>query len=186
MNITVYLGSSEGTDPSLREAVAALGTWIGQSGNALVYGGSKSGLMGVLAESVVEAGGEATGVEPQFFIDQVLQYEGLTRLIATKDMTERKALMIELGDAFVAMPGGTGTLEEISEIMSKICLGHLDAPCILYNHNGYYDGLKQLLQNMVAEGLAAEQNIARIQFPSSIPELCALLQIHAAGDTEKD
>ncbi len=106
MNITVYLASSEGKDPTLREAVRAFGTWIGESGNALVYGGSKSGLMGVLAESVIEAGGEATGVEPQFFIDAVLQYEGLTRLIATKDMTERKELMIELGDAFIAFPGG--------------------------------------------------------------------------------
>ena len=105
MNITVYLASSEGKDPTLREAVRAFGTWIGESGNALVYGGSKSGLMGVLAESVIEAGGEATGVEPQFFIDAVLQYEGLTRLIATKDMTERKELMIELGDAFIAFPG---------------------------------------------------------------------------------
>jgi uncharacterized protein (TIGR00730 family) len=175
MNITVYLASSEGKDPALKEAVRAFGTWIGESGNALVYGGSKSGLMGILAESVVEAGGEATGVEPQFFIDAVLQYEGLTRLIATKDMTERKAIMIELGDAFVAFPGGTGTLEEISEIMSKVCLAHLDAPCILYNHNGYYDGLKQLLRTMVEQGLASESQLSLIHFADSVEEICDLL-----------
>ena len=130
MNITVYLGASEGADPTLREAVAEFGDWIAQSGNSLVYGGSRSGLMGVLAESVVTAGGEATGVEPEFFMDIAVQYENLTRLIVTKDMTERKAKMIELGDAFVALPGGTGTLEEISEIMSRNSLSQIDAPAL--------------------------------------------------------
>ena len=109
MNITVYLGAGEGNDPRLREAVEELGTWIGGSGNALIYGGSKCGLMGALAESVLKAGGEVTGVEPQFFVESVLQHEGLTRLIVTKDMTERKNKMIELGDACIAFPGGTGT-----------------------------------------------------------------------------
>ena len=81
MNITVYLGASEGNDPALRKAVEELGTWIGASGNALVYGGSKSGLMGALADSVLNAGGEVTGVEPQFFIENELQHDGLTKLI---------------------------------------------------------------------------------------------------------
>ncbi len=115
MNITVYLGSNEGNDPSLKEAVRALGAWIGNAGHALVYGGSKSGLMGELAESVLNAGGKVTGVEPQFFIDAGLEYDAITTLIVTKDMAERKAKMIELGDAFIAFPGGTGTLEEVSE-----------------------------------------------------------------------
>ena len=150
MNITVYLGAFEGNDPVLKKAVWELGTWIGQSGNALVYGGSKSGLMGEIAESVLQAGGKVTGVEPQFFVEQVLQHEGLTELIVTKDMTERKAKMIELGDAFIAFPGGTGTLEEISEIMSKVSLNQISAPCILYNLNGYYDSLKKLLHHMIA------------------------------------
>ena len=110
MNITVYLGAYEGNDPSLRSAVEALGTWIGRSGNCLVYGGSKSGLMGVLAKSVISSGGNAIGVEPAFFVAEELQYDELTELIVTKDMSERKAKMIELGDAFIALPGGTGTL----------------------------------------------------------------------------
>lgn len=130
MNITVYLGAFEGKDASLKQAVRELGTWIGESGNALVYGGSKSGLMGEIAESVLQAGGTVTGVEPKFFMDAELQYDGLTKLIVTKDMTERKTKMIELGDAFIAFPGGTGTLEEISEVMSKVSLKQLDAPCI--------------------------------------------------------
>lgn len=91
----------------------------GKSGNDLVYGGSKVGLMGILAESALDAGAQVTGVEPQFFIDQAVQLDTITRLIVTDTMAERKAKMIELGDAFIAFPGGTGTLEEISEIMSK-------------------------------------------------------------------
>ena len=83
MNITVYLGASEGSDPRLREAVEELGAWIGASGNALVYGGSKSGLMGAIADSVLKAGGEVTGIEPRFFVEQELQHNGLTRLIVT-------------------------------------------------------------------------------------------------------
>ena len=97
MNITVYLGANEGNDPTLKSAVRELGTWIGKSGNALVYGGSKAGLMGELAESVLMAGGEVTGVEPQFFIDAGFEYDAITRLIVTKDMPERKTKMIELG-----------------------------------------------------------------------------------------
>ena len=119
MNITVYLGANEGTDPALKTAVQELGKWIGESGNALIYGGSRCGLMGVLADSVLAAGGEVIGVEPEFFVKGELQHDGLTDLIVTKDMTERKTKMIELGDAFIAFPGGTGTLEEIAEVMSK-------------------------------------------------------------------
>ena len=152
MNITVYLGALEGNDPALGDAVRELGTWIGESGNSLIYGGSKSGLMGQIAESVLNAGGKVTGVEPQFFIDSELQYDEITELIVTKDMAERKAKMIELGDAFIAFPGGTGTLEEITEVMSMVSLKHLNAPCILYNLNGYYDSLKQLLDHMIKMG----------------------------------
>ena len=94
MNITVYLGALEGNDPALGDAVRELGTWIGESRNSLVYGGSKSGLMGQIAESVLNAGGKVTGVEPQFFIDSELQYDEITKLIVTKDMAERKAKMI--------------------------------------------------------------------------------------------
>ena len=139
MNITVYLGANEGNAPFFKEAVHELGLWIGTNGNTLVYGGSKSGLMGELAESVLQAGGKVIGVEPQFFIDAGFVYDEITELITTKDMSERKAKMIELGDVFIAFPGGTGTLEEITEVMSKVSLKHLDAPCILYNLNGYYD-----------------------------------------------
>lgn len=175
MNITVYLGANEGNDPSLRKSVEELGTWIGSSGNALVYGGSKSGLMGAIADSVLQAGGKVTGIEPQFFIENELQHDGLTKLIVTKDMSERKAKMIELGDAFIAFPGGTGTLEEIAEVMSKVSLKHLNAPCILYNLNGYYDDLKALLAKMIDKGLSSKERQEGIYFAENFDEIKKIL-----------
>ncbi|MBO7709732.1 MAG: TIGR00730 family Rossman fold protein [Lachnospiraceae bacterium] len=176
MNITVYLGSNEGKTPGLRSAVRELGTWIGSAGHSLVYGGSKRGLMGELAESVLLAGGEVIGVEPQFFIDMGFEYPEITRLIVTRDMSERKAKMIELGDAFIAFPGGTGTLEEISEIMSKVVLGHLDTPCIVYNLNGYYDCLRALLDRMVEEELSSDEKLKGISFVSNLEEIRKILE----------
>ena len=176
MNITVYLGALEGNDPELAKSVRELGTWIGESGNSLVYGGSKSGLMGELADSVLQAGGQVTGVEPQFFIDRDLQHEGLTELIITKDMSERKARMIELGDAFIAFPGGTGTLEEIAEVMSKVSLKQLSAPCILYNLNGYYDSLKALLNHMIDKGLSLEERQQGIYFAGNLEDIKSIIR----------
>ncbi len=176
MNITVYLGANEGKDPTLKTAVRELGTWIGKSGNRLIYGGSKSGLMGELAESVLQAGGEVIGVEPQFFIDMEYQYDEITELIVTKDMTERKTKMIELGEAFIAFPGGTGTLEEIAEVMSKVSLKHLTAPCILYNLNGYYEGLKTLLQHMTEMGLSSPERQEGIYFAKDLSEIREIIK----------
>lgn len=175
MNITVYLASTLGNDASLQTAVQELGTWIGKSGNDLVYGGSKVGLMGVLAKSVLEAGGKVTGVEPQFFIDQVLQYDEITELIVTRDMPERKTKMIELGDAFITFPGGTGTLEEVSEIMSKLSLKQMSEPCIIYNLNGYYDSLKELLNHMKEMGLSDDEKQEGIYFVESLDEIKEIL-----------
>ena len=176
MNITVYLGANPGSDPALERAARELGGWIGESGHALVYGGSKSGLMGLLAESVLRAGGEVTGVEPRFFVDAGFVYDAITRLIVTEDMAQRKARMIELGDAFIAFPGGTGTLEEIAEVMSKVSLGHLDAPCILYNLNGYYDGLKAQLAHMIEMGLSSPEKQAGICFADSLDGIREILR----------
>ena len=161
MNITVYLGANSGNDPTLESSVRELGRLIGKSGNALVYG----------------AGGEVTGVEPQFFIDKGYEYDEITTLIVTRDMTERKTKMIELGDAFIAFPGGTGTLEEISEIMSKVSLKQLAAPCILYNLNGYYDHLKALLAHMIDMGLSTPERQEGIYFAETLDDIRAILKI---------
>ena len=176
MNVTVYLGANYGTDPALQTTVAELGQWIGKSGHTLVYGGSASGLMGVLARSVMAAGGPVIGVEPQFFIDEGYELDGLTQLIVTQDMTERKAKMIELGDAFIAFPGGTGTLEEITEVISKLSLGQLDAPCILYDLNGYYQPLHQLLQQMITMGLSTPARQRNIAFAADLAQIRTILE----------
>ena len=178
MNITVYLGANEGNDPTLRKAVEELGAWIGTSGNALIYGGSKSGLMGALADSVLSAGGKVTGVEPQFFIESEFQHKGLTKLIITKDMSERKNEMINLGDAFIAFPGGTGTLEEITEVMSKVSLKHLNAPCILYNLDGYYNDLKALLRHMIEKGLSSDARQKGIYFAENLDDIKGILSAY--------
>ena len=176
MNITVYLGANEGNDPALGRAVHELGQWIGGNGHTLVYGGSKTGLMGEIAKSVLDAGGNVTGVEPQFFMDEGFQYDGLTELIVTKDMAERKTKMIQLGNAFIAFPGGTGTLEEIAEVMSKVSLKQLDAPCILYNLNGYYDDLKALLGHMIEKGLSSPERQEGIYFAEDLTQIRAILE----------
>ena len=176
MNVTVYLGANYGTDPTLQTTVAELGQWIGKNGHTLVYGGSASGLMGVLARSVMAAGGPVIGVEPQFFIDMEYQYDAITELIVTKDMTERKTKMIELGDVFIAFPGGTGTLEEIAEVMSKVSLKHLTAPCILYNLNDYYDGLQTLLRHMTEMGLSSPERQEGIYFAKDLSEIREIIK----------
>ena len=176
MNITVYLASSTGNDSKFEAAVRELGTWIGASGNTLVYGGSKTGLMGALAQSVLQLGGKVIGVEPQFFIDAEYQYEGLTQLIVAKDMAERKTKMIELGDAFIAFPGGVGTLEEVSEIMSKLSLEQLQAPCIYYNLDGYYDDVKHFLQQMILKGFSSAEKQQGVYFAQSLEKIKELLK----------
>ncbi len=164
MNIAVYLGASSGNDPAFTEAVCQLGTWIAKNDHTLVYGGSKSGLMGKLAQSAYESGGKIVGVEPQCFIDQDKAYEHLDQLIITKDIPERKTKMIELSDAFIAFPGGTGTLEEISEVIAKVGLDDLEAPCILYNLNGYYEPLKELLNQMIQMEFSSNDRQKNIYF----------------------
>ncbi len=168
MNVTVYLGANPGNDPSLGREAEELGRRIARGGHTLVYGGSKSGLMGLLAKGALDEGGKVIGVEPRFFIERGLELEGLTRLIVTETMAERRTRMIELGDAFVAFPGGTGTLQEIAEVMSAVSLGRIGAPCVLYDRNGYYGGLRALLARMREDGLSSEERQRGILFAADL------------------
>ena len=176
MHITVYLGACLGSDPALLTATRELGGWIGQNGHTLVYGGSKSGLRGQLAHSALAAGGQVIGVEPQFLMDQECQYDGLTQLIVTPTMAERKAQMLALGDAFIALPGGTGTLEEITETISLVSLGRLTAPCILYNLNGYYNALRAQLAHMVQMGLSTPERQRQVYFAENLEQIADILR----------
>ena len=175
MNITVYLGANQVNSDRLISATKELGAFIGKRGDTLVYGGSKMGMMGILADSVLASGGKVIGVEPRMFVEKEFQHSDITELIVTEDMPERKAKMIELGDAFIALPGGTGTLDEISEIMSLVSLNIIDTPCILCNIDGYYDGLKELLDKMISYDLSSKNRQSRIHFVSSISEIEILL-----------
>ena len=175
MNITVYLGANQASSDRMISATKELGAFIGKRGDTLVYGGSKMGMMGILADSVLASGGKVIGVEPRMFVENEFQHSGITELIVTEDMPERKAKMIELGDAFIALPGGTGTLDEISEIMSLVSLNVIDSPCILYNIDGYYNGLKELLDKMISYDLSSKIRQSRIHFVSSISEIEGLL-----------
>ncbi len=176
MNITVYLGANQGNHNKFKCAIEELGSFIGSRGDTLVYGGSKSGLMGILADSALASGGYVIGVEPQMFIDQQFQHDSISELIITKNMPERKAKMIELGDAFIAFPGGTGTLEEITEIMSLVSLKQIDAPCILYTLDGYYDSLKELLNTMISYGLSSEDRQKGIYFARTLSDIERILR----------
>lgn len=176
MNLTVYLGARMGNDPFYAEAVRDLGHWMGKEGHTLIYGGSKIGLMGILAQSVLEAGGHVIGVEPRFFVEAVLQHEGIDELIVVETMAERKAKMIELGDAFLAFPGGFGTLEEISEIMSHNALSLIQKPCLIYNLNHYYDPLRALCEQMLGAGFIDETGLSKVRFVSDLFELSRELE----------
>ena len=182
MNVVVYCGSNPGNNTNYAKAALELGAWIGDSGNTLVYGGSSVGLMGLISRVVLEHGGEVYGVEPQFFIDSEVQYDGLTKLIVTKDMTERKTRMIELGDAFVALPGGVGTLEEISEIFTRVRLDMGPHECFLLNIDGFYDPLRSFLESMVEHRFFDQCDLDRCHFPRSVEELARLL---STADTRR-
>lgn len=176
MNVTVYCGSSMGGDPRFADAARQLGKWIGQNGHSLVYGGSSIGLMGIVARTVLEAGGQVQGVETGFFVDAGVAQDGITRLHVVDDMGQRKAKMIELGDAFVALPGGVGTLEEISEIMSRIRLGLGAQPCCFLNIAGFYDAFKAFVDRMLAEGFVARKDVDRFLFAGTVDEATALIE----------
>ena len=148
-SVTVYCGSNPGADPAYAEATRALARLVAGSGMRVVYGGGHVGLMGVLADAAMEAGGEVVGVMPQALIDREIGHRGLTDLRVVASMHERKALMAELGDAFVALPGGIGTLEELIEVYTWSQLGIHRKPLGVLNVNGYYDGLAAFLDDMV-------------------------------------
>lgn len=157
-SICVYCGSSMGTAPFYAEAARELAKAMVVNNIALVYGGGNVGLMGVIADEVMRLGGEATGVIPKALLDKEVGHAGLTRLHIVKDMHERKAMMADLSDGFIAMPGGIGTFEELFEVFTWSRLGLHDKPIGLLNVSGFYDGLIAFLRHTVKQGfLSAEQ-----------------------------
>lgn len=188
MNITVYCGAQTGQDPEFRKRAAELGTWMAENGHALVYGAGDVGMMGVISNAVMEAGGEVIGVTPEYFIFAEEIHKQIKDLRITEDLSERRKIMINEGDAFIALPGGTGTLDEISEVMSLKRLGRLGSevrPVMIYNINGYYDHFLRFLDRMTAEGFNREIDRAGILEVRSIGDIEKALMTAGTADTER-
>ena len=156
-NIAVFCGASSGNNPVYVAASQAFGRLLAEQNISLVFGGGKVGLMGAVADAVLRAGGQAIGVIPRNLVEREVAHPGLTALHVVETMHERKALMAELVDGFVALPGGWGTFDEICEILTWNQLGILAKPCGFLNVNGFYNNLSQMFDTCVQEGFVSAE-----------------------------
>ena len=152
MRLCVFCGSSPGNKPEYLAAAQQLGTALAKAGIGLVYGGAQVGLMGAVADAALAAGGDVIGVIPRHLVERELAHEGLTTLHEVGSMHERKAMMADLSDGFIALPGGVGTFEELFEVWTWGQLGHHQKPCALFNAAGYDDQLIAFLDHALTEG----------------------------------
>jgi uncharacterized protein (TIGR00730 family) len=166
----VYCGANPGASPRFAEEARVLARALVERNLSLVYGGGKVGLMGVIADEVLRLGGEVTGVIPTALVEREVGHTGLTRQFIVKDMHERKAMMAQLADGFIAMPGGLGTLEELFEVLTWAQLGIHSKPIGLLNVDGYYDGLVSFVRH------ATEQELVR-------PQHAALMMVESDAET---
>jgi uncharacterized protein (TIGR00730 family) len=169
LNICVFCGSGTGLNPIYAQAAQALGKRIAQKRSTLVYGGGNIGLMGIVADAVLAEGGKVIGVIPDFLSQKEVGHNGLTQLEVVGSMHERKRRMADLANAFVALPGGWGTLDELAEILTWRQLGLVKAPIAILNTNHYFDNLIQQMQLMVREGFLSATNLADV-FVAETPE----------------
>jgi|ERR1017187_5528790 uncharacterized protein (TIGR00730 family) len=174
--ICVFCGSSSGSRPEYRTAAEEMGRELARRNIGLVYGGGKVGLMGVLADSVLRAGGEAVGVIPEHIMSREIGHKGLTKLHVVHSMHERKALMADLSDAFIAMPGGFGTLEEFCEVVTWTQLGLHAKPCGILNVRGYYTPLLAMFDHAVEERFLKPENRALVLAGESPADLLRALE----------
>lgn len=170
-SICVYCGSSFGAAPLYADAARLLAKEMVDNNIALVYGGGNVGLMGVIADEVLRRGGEVTGVIPQALLDKEVGHLSLTRLHIVKNMHERKALMAELSNGFIAMPGGIGTLEELFEALTWSQLGFHEKPIGLLNVGGFFDGLIQFVQHLVTQRFLKSDQAALMMYESDAATL---------------
>ena len=176
MNIAVYCAASQSNDLTFDERTEELGNWIAKKNHTLVYGGGNTGLMGMIATSVMKSGGEVIGVMPQFFVEREIAKKDITKLHIVETMSERKNKMIELSEVYIALPGGPGTLEEIAEVVSWIRVGQTNGICIFYNMEGYYDHLEAFFNHMVTTKLLSKEDRNQIHFAKSLEEIEKLIK----------
>ncbi|HEV2558152.1 MAG TPA: TIGR00730 family Rossman fold protein [Microvirga sp.] len=163
MRICVYAGSNPGNDPAYREAAGRLGRTLARRSIELVYGGGHTGLMGAVADACLQAGGRVTGVMPGFLVEKEIAHRGLSDLRVVCSMHERKTLMADLSEGFIALPGGIGTFEELFEVWTWGQLGQHAKPCGLLNVGGFYDGLSHFLAHVAWEGFLKEGHRRMLQ-----------------------
>lgn len=161
-SVTVFCGASPGRAATHLDTAAALGRTIAEAGLRLVYGGANVGLMGAVADGALSAGGTVVGVMPEYLLPYEIAHTELTELHVVPDMHRRKALMAELGDAFVALPGGFGTVEELFEVLTWSQIRLHSKPCVLLNHNDYYSPLLAFLHHAAREGFVSQADTERL------------------------
>lgn len=185
-SICVYCGSRSGDNPTFAAAARELGAAIAHRGDRLVYGGGRVGLMGTVADAAIAAGGQVVGVIPDALMKREVGHTGLTELLVVQTMHERKHAMAERSDAFVAMPGGIGTMEEIFEVWSWQQLGYHDKPVALLNVDGYYDALLAFLDEGCRRGFVSEAQYRALLVDTDVSRLLDCLAAAAAGATQPD
>jgi len=178
--ICVYCGSSAGTGPDFAAAARSLGEMLARSGIAVVYGGAAAGLMGVLADAALAAGGRVVGVIPRHLFGREIAHPGLTELVEVGSMHERKQAMFELADAFVALPGGLGTLEELTEIATWAQLGLHGKPIATLDVGGYWAPFHAFLRGAAASGFMKEENLRLIANVAAVSEVLPALRAYSA------
>jgi uncharacterized protein (TIGR00730 family) len=184
-SLCVYCGSSLGTDPQFEAAARDLGRRIADTGLRLVYGGGAVGLMGVVADAVLAGGGDVIGVIPRGLFSREVGHRGLTHLYEVESMHERKQLMFELADAFVALPGGFGTLEELAEVTTWAQLGMHRKPIVLLDLDGFWQPMLSQFDRMVDSGLLKPTNRALIVSVGSVDDLLDAVDGYSAPHGEK-
>ena len=182
-SLCVYCGSRPGDNPLYTEAALAVGQWIGQHQGQLVYGGGRSGLMGVVAEATRQAGGRVVGVIPQALVDKELANRACDELHIVQTMHERKAMMAERSDAFLALPGGIGTFEELFEVWTWRQLGYHDKPIGLLNVAHYYDHMLTFLATSVQSGFMGEWQMGLVHAEQDVTVLLHTLVEQAGTNT---
>ena len=184
-NICVFCGSNSGNNSDFELQARKLAYSLHKKNFSLVYGGGSVGLMGILADELLKLGGEVTGVIPNFLIAKEVDHKGLTKMIKVDSMHERKQTMSEISDAFIALPGGFGTLEELTEILTWSQLGLVNKPIGLLNVLGFYDNLINMLDEMVGSGFLKKENREMLQIESDPDLLLEVLETYSPAFTEK-
>lgn len=178
-SICIFCGSSPGNRPDYLQLARATGRLVAERGLTLIYGGGKVGLMGAVADAALAAGGRVVGIIPQMLLDREVGHPGLTELRVVTTMSERKLMMGELSDAFLTLPGGIGTLDELFEAWTWTQLGLHDKPSGLLNYRGYYDALIQFLDLAVTEGFQRPRHRAALLVDTEVESLLDQLQADA-------